>query len=252
MTYQIAVLVKQVPDPNGIRIDRSTGSPATSGQMAMNSSDEYAVEEAIRIKEAHGGEIVAITAGPNSAKDVLVRALAMGADRGVHIVIDSTDHLTSLDLARLLSDQVRQVDADLVLTGQSSDDVGTGNIGPQIAELLGLPQVTSATAIECDGDTITVQRDTEFGKQRVRVSTPVAIMAMTGLNDPRYPSLKGIMAAKKKPVEAIPTATDAPAVDWGDPHAESKAADGVILQDVAPAEAAAQLVAWLREEKVIG
>ncbi len=251
MSYTIVVLVKQVPDLNAARIDRTTGDLQLSGQMAISSYDDYAIEAALQLKEAHGGEVVAVTAGPPGAKDALTRALAMGADRALLLGVDDLDNMSSTALSRLLATSVEPLSPDVVLTGQMSDDFGTGEVGPQVAEFLGIPQVSSATSIEAVGPDFTILRDTEDGKQKVSVQTPVLIMAMTGLNEPRYPSLKGIMAAKKKPLEIIES-IEAPegSSGWSAPYGQERTSGGTIVQDVPAAEAASQLVAWLREKKL--
>ena len=253
MPYTIVVLVKQVPDMNAVRIDRATGKPQMSGQNVISSSDEYAIEEALRLKERYGGEVVALTVGPVSVKDAISRALAMGADRGMIVPVDNPNGLDSLSLAELIVKAVRPIAFDIILTGQYSDDQATGQVGPQVAELLGIPQVGSITHVEASGNTLTVGRDTEDGRQTIEVMTPVLLMAQAGLNEPRYPSLKGIMAAKKKPVEQSPPETidRADRLSWGEPYVPERGVTGKILQDVAPADAARELVAWLREQKLI-
>ena len=252
MSYLIVVLIKQVPDMNAARVNKSSGEIQFSGQMVISSFDDYAIEEALRLKEAHGGEVTAISAGTPSAKDALSRALAMGADKAILVTVDDPESLDSLALSRMLADAVRPLGPDIVLTGQMSDDFGSGEVGPQVAEFLGLPQVSSATNVEAFDSTIRILRDTEDGKQEVEVQTPVLIMAMTGLNEPRYPSLKGIMAAKKKPLETEAAATvPAARASWSEPFAQERPAGGAIVQDIAPDDAAKQLVAWLRENKLV-
>ncbi len=155
-------------------------------------------------------------------------------------------------LARVLADQLAGGGFDLILTGQSSDDTGTGQIGPQVAEYLGLPSISSVIGLDANGATLTLLRDTEDGKQQVTVDTPVLVMASSGLNEPRYPSLKGIMAAKKKPLETIKVeVTQSQDISWGEPFREERAATGTIVADLPAAEAAAQLAAWLREKKLV-
>jgi electron transfer flavoprotein beta subunit len=251
MPLSIVVLIKQVPDMNAARINKSSGEIDFSGQLAISSFDDYAIEEALRIRETHGGEVTAISAGGPSTKDALTRALAMGADKAILVSLDNPESLDSAALAKVLADAVEPLAPDIVFTGQMSDDFGSGEVGPFVAERMGLPQISSATKVEISGSTVTVQRDTEEGRQEVEVQTPVLIMAMTGLNEPRYPSLKGIMAAKKKPLETVSPA-DVPAAqaEWSTPYVQERPAGGVIVQDVPPAEAAKQLVAWLRENKL--
>ncbi|MCO5221608.1 MAG: electron transfer flavoprotein subunit beta/FixA family protein [Thermomicrobiales bacterium] len=251
MTYQIAVLVKQVPDLNAMRIDSATGKPIYGGQMVISSYDDYAIEEAIKLKEVHGADVTVIAAGPAGAKDAVSRALAMGADKGILIEVAANDVDTRV-LARVLADELAGAGFDLILTGQSSDDTGTGQIGPQVAEYLGLPSVSSVIGLEASGSTLSMVRDTEDGKQKVSVDTPVLVMASSGLNEPRYPSLKGIMAAKKKPLETRPVdVAQAQDIAWGEPFREERVATGTIIADVPAADAAAQLAAWLKEKKLV-
>jgi electron transfer flavoprotein beta subunit len=253
MAYTTVVLLKQVLDMNAVRVDRASGKPIMSGQNVISSFDENAIEEALRLKEQHGGEVVALTVGPPSVKDAISRALAMGADRGVIVPLDNPNDLDTLAIAELIAKHLRTIEFDIILTGQYSDDQATGQVGSQVAELLGIPQVGSITKVEADGDTLTVGRDTEDGRQTIEVQTPVVLMAQVGLNEPRYPSLKGIMAAKKKPVEQAPPEsidrTDR--ISWGEPFVPERGATGKILQDVPAADAARELVAWLREQKLI-
>lgn len=251
MTYRIAVLVKQVPDLNAMRFDSSTGKPIHSGQMVISSYDDFAIEEAIKLKEAHGADVTVIAAGATGAKDAIGRALAMGADSGV-LLETSANEVDTRVLARVLADQIATDAFDLIITGQSSDDTETGQIGPQVAEYLGIPCVSSVVGLTANGSTVLIVRDTEDGKQRVSVETPVVVMASSGLNEPRYPSLKGIMAAKKKPIESKAVVAQASQdISWGEPYREERAAKGTIVSDVPAAEAAAQLAAWLREKKLV-
>jgi electron transfer flavoprotein beta subunit len=249
----IVVLVKQVPDMNAVKIDRSSGKPVLSGQNVVSSYDEYAIEEALRLKERFGGEVIVVAAGAPSVKDAITRALAMGADRALQIDVANVNDCDTLAVAGLLADQLRNLTYDLVLVGQTSDDYETGQVGPQLAALLDLPVVSSVMGLEIEGDRLIVRRDMEDGQQTVETRLPALLMAITGLNEPRYPSLKGIMAAKRKPVERI-AATLAPVADritWGEPFVPDRAVSGTVVQDLPPGEAAKQLVSWLREQKLI-
>jgi electron transfer flavoprotein beta subunit len=248
----IVVLVKQVPDMNAVKVDASTGTARTSGK-AMNSYDAYAVQHALGLKAALGAEIVAVTAGPAAAKDALTRALAMGADRGVHIELNDQDARDSLDMAQVLAEAVRPLEPSVVLCGQQSDDMGSGQVGPQLAELLGMPHVSSVMSVSADGDTINIQRDTEGGYQQVSAPMPVVILAGSITDDPINPSLKGMMAAKRKPVEKVtaPTKSDAARVTWSEPKAPQREAAGIVVEGETPQDAAKQLVAWMQENKLI-
>jgi electron transfer flavoprotein beta subunit len=253
MPLNVAVLIKQVPDMNAVKIDRATGKPVFGGQQAISSYDEYAVEEALRLKEAHGGEVAVVAAGPPSAKDALTRALAMGADRAVLIAAPNVNQLDTLAVARVLANQLRGQGFDLILAGQTADDNESGQVGPQVAELLNVPLISNAIGLEVNGERLVVLRDTEDGQQTVETGMPAVLLASTGLNTPRYPSLKGIMAAKRKPLESMPAEgeTGDARISWGEPYVPERTSSGVILQDVSPAEAARQLVTWLKEQKLI-
>lgn len=249
---KIAVLVKQAPDMNAVRIDRATGKPVFGGQQVVSSYDEHAIEEAVRLQERFGGETIAVTAGPAGAKDALTRALAMGIDRAIHVEVADPNALDTLAVAALLADQLRPLGVDLVIAGQAADDYETGQVGAQVAELLDLPLVSNIVSVELAGGTLTLKRDMEDGYQTVTAPLPAALLASTGLNQPRLPSLKGIMSAKKKPVEKVPPPPIAEArMTWSAPQAPEKTVTGVLLQDVPPAEAARQLVAWLKEQKAL-
>jgi electron transfer flavoprotein beta subunit len=253
MPYTIVVLIKQVPDMNTVRLDRASGKPIMSGQLAISSYDDYAIEEALKIKEQHGGEVIVVSAGPATVKDAVTRALAMGSDRGIIVQVDRINQLDTLQVAEILAEQVRGLNPDIVLAGQNSDDYSTGQVGPQVAELLGIPSLGSIASVEMNGNSVTLLRDTEDGRQTIEVATPVVLMAQAGLNEPRYPSLKGIMAAKKKPLDTV--SASAPAangrVTWGEPYVPKRESSGVMVQEQPPAEAAKRLVAWLREQKLV-
>jgi len=248
----IVVLVKQVPDMNAVRIDKGSGQPVLSDQRVISSYDEYAVEEALRIKEREGGEVTVICAGPAKVKDALTRALAMGADRAVLLAIEDPDGLETLHLARALADQIAKAPFDLVIAGQNSDDYESGQVGPHLAELLDLPLVSSIKDLSFEGTTLVAKRDVEDGTQTVSTELPALVMAITGLNEPRYPSLKGIMAAKKKPLETVAADASGPSrLAWTAPVAPERQVAGVLVQDVPAGEAADRLVSWLGEHKLL-
>ena len=251
-TLRIAVLVKQVPDMNAIRVDRARGTIVPSPQLVMSSYDQYAVEAALRLKEALGGEVVAVTAGPASARDVVTRALTMGADRGMHLELPDVNATDTLGIARLLASAVEPLGCDLVIAGQTSDDLETGQVGAQVAALLGLPVISNVVEITLDGRELTARRDMEDGYQTVRTALPALLLSSTGLDEPRVPSLKGIMAAKKKPIELAPAIVEGERrLEWSEPVVPERTVSGTIVQDAPPAEAARQLVFWLQEQKLI-
>ena len=249
----IAVLIKQVPDMNAARIDRASGRVVTSGQLGISSYDRYAIEAALRLKEtAGGGEIVVVALGPATVKDAISRALAMGADRGIHLEMADPNEADTLAVATALAEALAPLNADLVLAGQTSDDYEAGQVGAQVAALANLPVISNVVSIEREGDAVLVRRDMEDGYQSVRAGFPLMILASTGLDEPRVPSVKGIMGAKKKPVDvSAVTLSAADRLTWETPYVPPKTTSGIMVQDLPANEAAQQLVAWLQAQKLI-
>lgn len=250
---KILVLVKQVPDPDALRFDASGNYPANTARV-VNEYDQYALEAAVQIKEQTGeADITVVTIGPSGAKDSVTRGLAMGADNGILVQGDPAG-IDALQTASVLAEIARDGEYDLILVGQETSDSGSGNVGPHLAGLLGLPLVSNVVELEVDGDgPISMQREVEDGRHIVSVQPPAVICALTGLNEPRYPSLKGIMAARRKPVEdrqlsdfSVPGQT----VSWGDFRQEARAVEGTIIDDE-PEAAAKQVVALLKERNLI-
>lgn len=245
---KILVPVKQVPDPNALRFDTS-GHFAASTPREINEYDSYALEAAIQLRESGAAtEVVVMTVGATGARDAVNRGLAMGADRGVHV---TSDGLTAAQVAAAIVVEA-QNGYDAVIVGQETSDGGTGNVGPTVAAHLGFPLVSNVVELAFSGGSFALQREVEDGRHIVEVDTPVVICVLTGLNDPRSPSLKGIMAARRKAVEerAASDTADA-AVAWGNLYAEERRAQGVIIDDADPAVAAQRLVELLREKKAI-
>jgi electron transfer flavoprotein beta subunit len=212
---KLAVCVKAVPDAAaGRRIDPSTNRLDRSGELAISDWDTYAVEEALRIKEARGeGEVVIVSMGPERAIDALRKALAMGADRTVLV---SDDALAGADLpstARVLAAALEREQADLVLFGQQSADGGGACLWAAVAERLRLPVVSQVSELKLGDGTLTGKRQTEFGYDTIRAPLPAVVAVADAINAPRYPSLKGIMGAKKKPQETLAAADVGGAAD---------------------------------------
>ena len=199
----IVVLVKQVPDTWAER--RLSESDKTldreSVDAVMNEIDEYAVEEALRLKEAHGGEVTVLTMGPERAAETIRKALSMGADKAVHVTDPALHGACAIQTAEALAAALGTVPYDLVVCGSESTDARQSIMPALLAEKLGLPQLSGARKVEVDGSTVTIERQTETGFDRVRGNTPAVVSVVEKINEPRYPSFKGIMAAKKKPVE---------------------------------------------------
>ena len=203
----IVVLVKQVPDTYSERklsdadhtLDR-----AGADDSVLDEINERAIEEALQIKEASDGEVTVVSMGPDSATDAIRKALSMGADKAVHVVDDELHGADMLQTARVLAKAIGTVEGvDLIIAGNEASDGTGGAIPAMLAELLGYPQLTHAREVTVDGSTIKVTRETEEGLTHLEANLPAVVSVSEKINEPRYPSFKGIMAAKKKPVETL-------------------------------------------------
>ena len=170
--------------------------------LIMNPYDEYAVEEAIKLKEKHGGEVTVITVGPSESESALRTALAMGADKAV--LIENEDQpLDEYSIAKVLAAAIKDREYDIILGGNMSVDNGASQVGPRVAEELGIPHISTITKLEINGKSVKAERDAEGDVEIIESSLPILVTAQQGLNEPRYPSLPGIMKAKKKPLERL-------------------------------------------------
>ena len=204
---KIAVLIKQVPgseSPLPLNSNRSW-LDENGISYVMNECDNYAIEEALQIKEGNGdGEVVVISLGPERVQKVIREGLAKGADRAIHVQIDSDDLADPLIIASLLTEAIRDEKFDLILSGLQSDDLGMEQTGIIVGELLEMSTASLAMATELSEGKIKVKRELEAGFfQWVSMSLPASITIQSGLNTPRYPSLKGIMGAKKKEINVV-------------------------------------------------
>jgi electron transfer flavoprotein beta subunit len=200
---KIVVAIKQVPDTEArIRI-APDGKGVAEGELSwiVSPYDEFAIEEALRIKEKKGGEVVLVSLGPDRAQTALRSGLAMGADSALHLKDPAFEGLDPLGTAWALAAAIRPLSADLVLTGQQGVGGDNSQVPGLLAEILDLPQVTMAVKIEIGDAKATVEREIEGAHEVWETSLPAVVSAQKGLNEPRYASLKGIMAAKKKPIE---------------------------------------------------
>jgi electron transfer flavoprotein beta subunit len=201
----IVVLVKQVPDTWAER--RLTDSDKTldraSVDAVMNEIDEYAVEEGLRLKEAHGGEVTILTMGPAKATETIRKALSMGADKAVHVSDDALAGSCAIQTAQALAAALGTLEWDLVVAGSESTDARMSVLAALLSEALGVPQLTGARKVTVEDATITIERQREDGYDVVQGSTPAVVSVVEKINEPRYPSFKGIMAAKSKPVTTV-------------------------------------------------
>jgi electron transfer flavoprotein beta subunit len=200
---KIAVCVKQVPEGSR-RIDPETKRLDRSGEGALNPFDANAVEEALRLKDAGGeGEVVLVSLGPPKALDALRKALAMGADRAVLIADDGAAGADLVATSKALAKALEREGADLILFGQQANDSDGAVLWAAVADRLRLPVVSQAAELTHADGKLTVKRQTEFGYDVIETPVPAVVAVSDAVNEPRYPSLKGIMGAKSKPQETV-------------------------------------------------
>ncbi len=262
---KICVLVKEVPDAAvEKRIDASTGRMDRSGEKNLNPYDTHAIEAAMQLRE--GGEveveeIIAVTMGPSSAVRALHKAVSLGADRSVHLsdeaVAGSDVAATGYALARTL----QRERPDLVLLGQQSDDGACYTIGAVVADHLQMPSLTQVIKMDVEEGRLRCERQAEYGYDTVAVQFPAVISVGDAINEPRYPSLKAIMGAKKKPLDSVAVADVGIEADrvgeagskvaCGDFHAPPAKQGGTIIEDEDTNETVEKIIAWLDERKLI-
>jgi electron transfer flavoprotein beta subunit len=247
---KIAVCINHVPDTAAkikIGADGKTIDPA-GVQYVINPYDEFAVEEALKTRDKSGGEVVAISLGSDANKETIRKALAMGADNGV--LLKAEGFKDSFAVAKALSEEIKAQDCKLVFMGKQSVDYDDAIVGQLTASILGYNCITVVVDLKIEGDKITAEREIEGGREIVETTLPVVITTQKGLNEPRYASLKGIMAAKKKTIEEKPAASNSvfsEVIKLTKP--QQKPAGRIVGNDVS---AVKELVRLLREEaKVI-
>jgi electron transfer flavoprotein beta subunit len=200
----IIVCIKQVPAKDAPLSIAGNWIRESDIGFEMNEPDSYALEEALRLKEKHGGEVIALSMGPERVKQTIKEALAKGADRGIHIADNNFAQLDPLGSAKSLAAAIQQQKHDLVLTGLQSDDHGFGQTGVLLAGVLDVPHATIIMAIEVDGQKMKLKRELEAGWfQHIECPLPAVLTIQSGINKVRYATLKGIMAAKKKEITTI-------------------------------------------------
>ncbi|WP_086660665.1 electron transfer flavoprotein subunit beta/FixA family protein [Lentzea kentuckyensis] len=205
----IVVLVKQVPDTWSERklTDADHTLDRESADAVLDEINERAVEEALLLQEAHGGEVTVIAMGPDRATDAIRKALSMGADKAIHVSDEALHGSDVLATAKVLAKAIGTVEnVDLVIAGNEATDGRAGAVPAIVAELLGLPQVTQLRKVTVEGSTIKGERETDEGVAFLEASLPAVVSVTEKINEPRYPSFKGIMAAKKKPVSTLTVA----------------------------------------------
>jgi len=255
----IVACVKQVPDTEAQIKVKGDGSGIEEGgiKWVMNAYDEYGVEEALKLKEKLGGEVTVVSAGPARAMETIRTALAMGAEKGIHIDDPALYNADAYATAEALAAAIKGIPYDVIFCGQRAIDDDSGQVGSILAELLGIPQVTMVTKLEVSGTTAKATRPIEGAQLVIETSLPCVITATKGLNEPRYASLPGIMKAKKKPVDVknaaalgVAAASKSQVAKFVPPPARPPGK--IVCADDTPEGKAAELVKLLREEaKVI-
>lgn len=255
----VIVCVKQVPDTAAKVEMSSDGKSIDTSDLAyvLNPFDEYAVEEALKLKEKFGGDVTLVTMGPKRADEVLRTGFAMGADKAIHVCDDKLEGSDAISTARVLSSVIKTLEFDIVLCGKLAVDTNNGQVGQMIAEFLGIPHQTFITKLEVkDGKAVT-EREVEGGREVVETALPALFTTEKDLNKPRYPSLPGIMKAKKKEVTLLDIAnlnleeksvgTAGALVHLSDISMPPKRSGGTILEGEPP-DAVKTLVKSLHEE----
>jgi len=249
---KMIVAIKQVPERDA-QLAIAPGSKWIDDadlSYTINEPDAYALEEALQLKEKNGGEVIALSAGPERVASTLREALAKGADRAIHILADDIARRDTLAVAHLLADAVRAESADLILTGLQSDDLGLGQSGVVLAELLGIPHATIIMQVEVTPAGLRVKRELEDGFfQHIDMPLPALLTIQSGGNKLRYATLMGIKKAKTKPTATLPAAatTAPPAIELSRVYLPEKQKRTQMLTGT-PAEIAAQLVDKLKFE----
>ncbi|WP_134323011.1 electron transfer flavoprotein subunit beta/FixA family protein [Cumulibacter soli] len=202
---KIVVLAKQVPDSGNPRTLNESDKTVdrANADLVLNEMDEYAIEEALKMKEAFDGEVTVLSVGPASATDTVRKALQMGADKGVLVTDDAIAGSDAVGTAKVLAAALGKLEWDLVLAGAESTDGRVSAMPALLAELTGATQLTGARSIGIDDDTVTIERQIDGGFEVVQGQMPAIISVWDTINEPRYPSFKGIMAAKKKPIDEL-------------------------------------------------
>lgn len=201
----VVVCVKQIPDPAAPgSLDPNTKNLDRSGKLILDDSDAYGVEMALQLAGAiEGSEVTLVSMSPNDEMSGLRTALAMGADRSILVSDPALSGTDALGTAKVLAAAIKRANPDLIIAATESSDGYTGTVPVQIAELLGLPSITFAKSVKTDGKTVNVERQTESGYDDVSAPLPAVVTVTAGVVEPRYPSFKGIMAAKSKPVDLL-------------------------------------------------
>lgn len=260
---KVIVPVKRVPDTAGDKVidESSLTLDRDAGDAVLCPVNEFAIEEAVKLKEATGAEVIVLLIGPESAQTTIRKALSYGLDGAIQVTDDAIAGSDALGTARVLAAALKDEEFDLVIFGNQSTDARTSLVPAAVGELLDLPSLTYARFLEVDGDSITVHREHEEGWDVVEATLPAVVSVVEAINEPRYPNFKGIMAAKNKPLAVKSLAdlgVDAGEVGSGDAAAtmyefepRPPKAAGTIVEDDGDGAAASDLADWMEQQKFI-
>ncbi len=252
----VVVCVKQIPDPAAPQsLEPGSHTLDRSGKLILDDSDAYGVEMALQLAEqSGGGEVTLVSMAPNGETSGLRTALAMGAAKAILVSDDALKGADALTTAKVLAAAIGRADGDLIMAATESSDGYTGTTPVQIAELLGLPSITFAKGVTVDGSIVKVDRQTEAGYDEVTAPLPAVVTVTAGVVEPRYPSFKGIMAAKSKPVETLSLADLGLSNDGGGQEitsvdeAEARSAGEIVVDE---GDGAERIVSFLEQLKVV-
>lgn len=261
---KVIVPVKRVPDTAGEKpLDPDTKTlDRDAVEAVLCPMNEYSIEEAVRLKEQHGAEVRVLLVGPDSAQSVVRKALSYGLDSAVQVTDDAIAGSDAIATARVIAAALQAEEWDLVVMGAQATDSRTSIVPAAVAEILGVPSLTYARKLEVDGSTVTVHRETDEGWDVVESELPAVVSVVEAINEPRYPSFKGIMAAKSKPLDVRSLADiglEGSAVGFEDSAAEildfeprpPKEAGQKVEDDGTGEVGATALADWLQEQKII-
>jgi electron transfer flavoprotein beta subunit len=261
LAMNVVVCAKQIPDPAApASLDPTTHTLDRSGKLILDDSDSYGVEMALQLAgNVEGSEVTLVSMAPNGETSGLRTALAMGAARAILVSDEALAGSDALSTAKVLAAAIRRAEPDLVICATESTDGYTGTLPVQVAELLGLPSVTFAKSVSTDGTTVTIERQTEAGYDDVECPLPAVVTVTAGVVEPRYPSFKGIMAAKSKPIDVLTVADlglDASSVGargsrqeiTDDAEAESRGSGEIVTDE---GDGARRIVSFLEQLKVV-
>ncbi len=251
---KVAVCVKQIPDPaSDYSLDPATHNLVRPAEQVLDDTDRYGVEMALQIAEQHEGSVTLVSMGPSGNLQGIRQALAMGADKAVLVDDEELKGSDSLTTAKVLAAAIAREEYDLVIAGTESTDGYSGIVPQQVAALLGIPSLTYATQVDTDGSSVSIRRQTAAGYDEVSASTPVLVSVTAGVVEPRYPTFKGIMQAKQKPVDTVTAgdlgveASPGQAIRSVQPAPAREAGEKVVDEG----EAHLQVVAALEQAKVV-